>query len=111
VHCYAWDATECISSTQKYIELAKTWKAEGVWVTEFAFWTCGYRTQTQAGEQMRQFVQWMENEPLVMRYAWFTNRMYGTEVWAFSPQCNTALVGFDGTPTSFGTLYQSLGAN
>jgi hypothetical protein len=108
MHCYAWDANYCISYGQWFKNLATSWNIAKVWVTEFAFLTCNYQSVQQAGAEMVRFIDWMELDPMIARYAWFAARIQGTEDWSFPPECNTALVDFNsGQPTYYGQLYAS----
>ncbi len=82
MHCYQWTATECIQTTQQIEQLASQMGAE-VWVTEFAFYQ-GYdqRTVPQVQQEMQTYLSYLNSEARITHYAWFANRIYGTEPWA-----------------------------
>jgi len=57
---------------------------------------------------MELFVLWMENQPRVARYAWYTNRLIGDEPWC--PNCLWMTL-FDyksGEMTKLGKMYAKL---
>lgn len=70
-HCYWQTASQCIAVGQGIVSLAQ---GREVWCTEFAFWAQDW---TEAGP----FIDWMESEPMIKRYAWFATRIDGDEPW------------------------------
>jgi hypothetical protein len=85
-----------------YAKQAIDWAADHgipeVWITEFAL------QPIAAGEAgtiafMEQFTAWMREEPAITRWAWFSLGSY------WPPGYDTALVGPDGTLTTFGEVY------
>ncbi len=105
MHCYQWTASECIQTTQPFVQLAGQVGAE-VWVTEFAFYQ-GYnqRSAQQVEQEMQTYLGYLKSEPRVTRYAWFANRIYGTEPWANPPGWNSPLIDSRGVLTAYGTSY------
>lgn len=101
VHCYLWDAQQCIALTQKYLVWAREWGVPEVWVTEFAFSACGGRSIDQTAVEARRFIAWMDAEPMVTRYAWFTNRIRPDEAWILDYECVSPLFDSSGRPTAF----------
>lgn len=97
VHWYACD----LGALQWYIGLFKKYN-KPIWLTEFA---CGDRPHDQITlalqkEYMTAAVNYLENEPAVFRYAWFSGR--NNEI----PNIN--LLGNSGQLTELGQLYVSL---
>jgi hypothetical protein len=105
MHCYQWTATECIQTTQQFVQLASQVGAE-VWVAEFAFYQ-GYnqRTVQEVGQEMQTYLGYLKSEPRVTRYAWFANRIYGTEPWANPPGWNSPLIDSSGVTTAYASWY------
>lgn len=106
LHCYLYTAVECIELVRKYEVRAREWNIGEIWVTEFSFMTQGIRSEDEAWEQDRIFIDWMNNEPLVTRYAFFASRIWETEPWAFPAGWNTSLLNMDGSLTFWGLHYQ-----
>ena len=99
VHWYACD----LSALQWYIGLFKKYNRP-IWLTEFA---CGDRPHDQITldvqkKYMTDAVNYLENEPAVFRYAWFSGR--NNEI----PNIN--LLGSSGQLTELGKLYVNLPA-
>jgi hypothetical protein len=99
VHWYACD----LSALQWYIGLFKKYNRP-IWLTEFA---CGDRPHDQITldvqkKYMTDAVNYLENEPAVFRYAWFSGR--NNEI----PNIN--LLGASGQLTELGKLYVNLPA-
>lgn len=69
MHCYQWTATKCGIILRDYLQWARDWGVHEIWVTEFAFvpaWAA------DAEKEAKNFIQMLEAEPLVTRYALFT---------------------------------------
>ncbi|HVK94491.1 MAG TPA: glycoside hydrolase family protein [Noviherbaspirillum sp.] len=97
VHWYACH----VDALKWYIGRFKKYN-KPIWVTEFA---CGDNphdqiTLTVQKDYMRAAVDYLENEPAVARYSWFSGR--NNEI----PFIN--LLGADGTLTELGSLYVNL---
>jgi hypothetical protein len=97
VHWYACT----LSALQNYIN---GWKKYGkpIWLTEFS---CGDGDTSLANQKayMQAAIPYLENEPTVMRYAWFSGRTTAIP--------NVSLLGSDGQLTELGQLYESLTTN
>lgn len=93
VHCYLPGASDCIEWIMRFIDKARAWGIGQVWVTEFAF---ANPNETEA------FVQWMEAEPMIARYAIFVNRMDAGQWGEF------ALLDNAGRLTGMGRMYAAL---
>ena len=111
VHCYFVNEPSmqgCIALVRQYVDDAKTWNINRVWVTEFsAVAVDGLWNLEQAAEAENRFITFLENEPVVKRYAHFTNRIpLGSESWC--PGCEPmALVDNLGVLTALGRMYQA----
>jgi hypothetical protein len=106
VHCYAWQASACIQFTQNYYEAwAKAWGVPEVWVTEFSFATTGPNTPSQSIREGQTFIDWIESDPLITRFAWFASKIQGIEAW-LPPSFDTPLIDWtSGKPTAYGNMY------
>lgn len=92
VHCYLSEP-QCETHVQNVIQLADQWGITGgVWVTEFAF---------SGTADLQKFVAWMEANPRVARYAYFTNRDE-RYTWPMS------LFDSNGTMTEYGKVYRRI---
>ncbi|ATB38421.1 carbohydrate-binding protein [Cystobacter fuscus] len=99
VHWYACD----LSALKWYIGLFKKYN-KPIWLTEFA---CGDRPHDQITlevqkKYMTDAVAYLESEPAVFRYSWFSGRS------TYIPNVN--LLGASGQLTELGNLYVSLPA-
>lgn len=64
-HCYE-SFSYCQSHLLWYENMARQWNIPEVWVTEF-------NSVRRPASEMQQLVEWMESEPEITRYAFFTN--------------------------------------
>lgn len=97
LHCYLPTAQECIDLVQKYISWAREWDVPEIWVTEFAF---------EDWAEAQVFIEWMEREPIVRRYAWFASRIDGDESWAKEMGWKAPLLDADDALTLWGEHYR-----
>jgi hypothetical protein len=105
VHCYAWYASQCIPFTQQFESWANSWGVPEVWVTEFSFSPTSPSSPSGAIQQAQTFINWMEGESKVTRYAWFASKIQGTEGWA-SRYFITPIVDWNtGALTTYGNMY------
>ena len=104
VHCYFADsASGCRAIVEQVIGYAKEWEVPGgVWVTEFAPIV---RIESPDPDEARRFIQWLEDNPDVARYAWFPTRLDGSEYWNPNPDDWALLVKGDQI-TEWGELYR-----
>jgi hypothetical protein len=108
LHCYASGAnplrTICNQQVNKFAGWAEDWNIpEGIWVTEFAQVTT---SETAMVYFLDRTVSWMESNPAIDRYAWFSTRLRGDESYAFGGGVNTSLVDCDtGALTAAGREY------
>ncbi len=106
-HCYMWSAADCTAYLEQVKVMARTYGVNEVWVTEFGFSPCESRSLNETAREITTFVDWMKNDPMVTRYAWFTTRVpancawCGTKYWCQSP----GLIDLN-VLTFFGTLYK-----
>ena len=91
LHCYFVTAQDCIALIEWYKALAGKWNIREIWLTEFAFWrdtpNCSLDSAVVELDKLK---LWMERDPMLTRYAWYTNRL---------PQggkCATVLFDADG---------------
>lgn len=114
IHWYGWDAQNAIDSMNAIIEQARAWNISQVWLTEFAFLAssdtdlCWGHSQSQESAEAQRFLNWLDNEPMITRYAWFAPKIDPTAWWALQPpQCNSPLFDYDSDNlTLYGKLYQ-----
>jgi len=107
MHCYIPERGGCIALGQKFVRWAREWGVPEVWVTEFAFLP---KWAPDAEGQAREWVAWLEAEPMIKRYAPFTSYIPGgTWSWPHTePEANPSLfVGTESTElTEMGRWYQ-----
>ena len=93
VHWYGHGGLETVVNTMwnKY--------KKPIWVTEFASWDNSIPKMTLQLEKefMLKYVDWLENNPNVMRYAWFTGRATNNDY--------IDILGSSGKLTELGELY------
>ena len=70
-----------------------------IWLTEFSLG--GSATVAQQEAFMREAIPYLESQPNVFRYSWFSA----------DPIPNARLINSDGTPTALGQVYISLPSN
>ncbi|MBN1261078.1 MAG: hypothetical protein JXB35_10395 [Anaerolineae bacterium] len=93
VHCYLGTAEACIQHTERYIDLARDWGADGVWVTEW---------QMPSIAEAQEVRSWLDNEPEVLRWAYFAAR----SSWG---DTSKHLISPQGYETTFGTWFSESG--
>lgn len=72
IHCYMGNA----SSLKSYVERFKKY-GKPIWMTEFCAWENFIVNATAQMNFMSEAIQYMEQEPMVARYAWFIPRTSG----------------------------------
>lgn len=97
VHCYLPTADECIALVQQFEDWAAAWDVPEVWVTEFSF------VDTK---EEKQFVRYLQADPLVTRFAWFALSYRGSETWAPARDSQAPLVDASGKLTAWGSTYK-----
>lgn len=93
IHWYACSA----SALRGYLSQVEARYHKKVWLTEFS---CGDANDVSAAAQlayMKEALPYLESDPMVARYAWFTGR------WPERP--GAALLAADGTLTELGQFY------
>ena len=96
VHCYNNTSAQCIALAEQVIGWAVEWGVPEVWVTEFAFFDSSAMGEAQS------FIRWMTQEPMITRYAWYTNRLL-PDKWG----ATSTLLEFDtGALTPRGPMYR-----
>lgn len=100
-HCYVASALDCEALIQWYIDRANEWGVPEVWLTEFAYMPCTTSPRSPLTES-NSLIDWMERNPKVTRYAWYTNRQPPAD-----PCWSTALFDwYTGSITVYGTMYR-----
>lgn len=108
-HCY--DQRGFVSACQKDARQYLAWLDEwdvpgGLWLTEFGYVDTDRQAQV---EKLRDIAAWVEQEPRIVRYAWFATRYDGDEAWAVPEAYSTALMTCEsGEPTALGEAYMDL---
>ncbi len=77
------------------------------WVLEYAgaCWHSGTPYPTFNTETMQQVTAFFKNTAWVTRYAWFANRIWGSEPWGQNHQSCSLINPANGQPTSLGSMY------
>jgi hypothetical protein len=96
IHCYMNN----VSALQWYVGQFKKY-GKPIWLTEFAAWE-GEVTLTQQKSYMMGAVDYLENDPDVFRYAWFTGRHTG------APYIGILKDGLPGELTEVGNIYVNM---
>jgi hypothetical protein len=109
-HIYTSNLADARGVLSEFVALADEWR-KPLWISEFAFPPCFVGDNEAALALARQFVLELETQPQVQRYAWFANRVDGTEDWWPAtwpmPQCSTSLFDkLSGTPTVWGEWFR-----
>ena len=100
-HCYTETRPGlelCKQHLANYSRLANEWNAE-LWLTEFAV-VRGKVSDVDALAMEREWIDLLEHNRLVMRYAYFTNRVEDGHY------TNYRLINNDGSFNAFGVLYR-----
>lgn len=97
VHCYLPTADECIALVQQFEDWAAAWDVPEVWVTEFSF------VDTK---EEKQFIRYLQADPMVTRFAWFALSYRGNETWAPARDAQAPLVDISGKLTAWGSTYK-----
>lgn len=72
IHCYMGNA----SALKSYVERFKKYD-KPIWMTEFCAWESFISNATAQMKFMSEAIQYMEQEPMIARYAWFMPRTSG----------------------------------
>lgn len=103
-HCYRPTAAECIEIGTRFVGLAQAWGVEEVWCTEFAF-VPAY-SGGDADDEAAEFVTWLEQQPMITRYAPFVAHITCDWSWPdCRPSANPSLFAADGSLTEIGNWY------
>jgi hypothetical protein len=94
IHCYMAN----VSALQWYVGLFKKY-GKPIWLTEFAAWE-GEVTLDQQKSFLIGAVDYLENDPEVFRYAWFTGRHNGAPY--------IGLLNTPGQLTELGNIYMNM---
>jgi len=96
IHWYGWNGgCDTIDSFAGHVDWAEQW-GKPIWITEFS---CYGQSEPVTRNFHAMAIDFLENHPLVERYAWF--RTY----WNDPGFQNAALVQNNGTPTELGQDY------
>jgi hypothetical protein len=104
IHTYFCGASDCKAQVEYYIGLARRWNVPEVWITEWTFSPGMDGTRRQALTDMREYMAWMEHEPMIGRYAVWTIR---TECTGYAPDSyfDTPMFAQNGMITPMGEMY------
>jgi hypothetical protein len=105
IHTY-WgnDITAYQEQVRYYMALAQRWGVKEVWVTEFTLAPGLDRTVRETVDDLRAYVAWLDAQPMVTRYAPWTNRVECTD-WPPSSVFDTPMYAANGLPTEAGRIY------
>lgn len=107
-HCYLPTASQCEALIQQFEVWARAWGVKQVWLTEFNCSTLGNaRTEEQAWAECKKLMDFMDDDDMVGRYAYFAARVYGDEIWAFPVGFNASLLDKNGKDTFWGGKYKA----
>jgi hypothetical protein len=109
-HCYmisAADVANCQTLVRWFEARATEWGVPGgVWLTEFAVTTGSTLSVAQQLPVAQQFLSWLDAEPGVTRYAWWTTRAAGNEKWLPPSGLYSLLVDYyTNQLTTWGRMY------
>lgn len=106
-HCYSRYASECMTVLDWYLSQAWEWEIGEVWVTEYAMFPCGGNSMADAVAEAEKLRAYLEAQPLISRYAWYTTKIMGDEWFWGIPTCNPSLIDwYTGQLTPFGDAYR-----
>eukprot|EP00435_Cladocopium_sp_Y103_P037993 s1603_g10.t1 len=99
-----------LSGLQNLVENYKKF-GKKIWLTEFACADQRYDVSMQGQIKfMKEVVPWLEQEPAIEKYAWFS---YFTNEWSYgitNPNPDAGLVNWNGALSELGRVYVSLGS-
>lgn len=77
------------------------------WVPEYAgaCWHSGTQFPTKNKEMMTLGTQWLKDTPWITRFAWFSNRIKGNELWGLNHQSCSLVNPDTGALMELGVLY------
>jgi len=109
IHTY-WgnDITAYQEQVRYYIALAQRWGVKEVWVTEFTIAPGLDRTVRATVDDLRSYITWLDQQPMITHYAPWTNRV---ECAGFPPDSlfDTPLYAVNGMISENGKMYRSIG--
>jgi hypothetical protein len=108
MHWYGQRAQYGIAMAEWYKARAREWNVPEVWVTEFAVFACTNLSLAEAGAEARTLIEYFDSDPLITRYAWFTNRTRADENYVGAYMECSASPLFDwatGKPTFWRDVY------
>jgi len=80
-HWYGQRASDAIWLAEWYKSLAREWGVAEVWITEFAIIACTNLSLDEAGAEASALIDYFDNDEMITRYAWFTNRQRADDHW------------------------------
>jgi hypothetical protein len=109
VHTY-WGGTlaDYQQQVRYYIGLAEKWGVPEVWVTEFTISPGLERTVRASVDDMRAYIEWLDAQSMVTRYAPWTNRVECTD-WPPDSFFDTPMYGANGQLTEIGKMFRDIG--
>jgi hypothetical protein len=90
-----------LAALKNYIQKFETQFKKPIWLTEFSCLDGSLQpTAANQSTYMSQAVPFLESDPMIFRYSWFTGR--------YNTQPNVNLLGTSGTLTTLGNAYVGL---
>ena len=110
MHCYAASVggvAWCKQNLQQYREWVTKWNVpNGIWITELAFTPYGDYTEQDALRDESQWLDELNRDPFIRRYARFTNRW--NKAWMYCPGCIIyRMIDDDDNLLNAGKVYRS----
>ena len=110
MHCYASSVggvALCKQNLQQYRDWVTEWDIpDGIWITEFAFVPWGDFTEADALREESLWIDELNRDQFVQRYARFTNRW--NKDWTYCPECIIfRMIDDAGNLLRPGVLYQA----
>jgi hypothetical protein len=88
-----------------YIDLAKRWGVPEIWITEFTIAPALDRTLRESIDDQRAYLKWLEAQPMVTRYAAWTNRVECLDIIQPNGIFDTPMIAPNGMLTEMGKMY------
>jgi hypothetical protein len=111
IHTYSGNtAAAFIAQVRHAMNLARAWGIAEVWVTEFSLAPLLDRSIRDTSNELQVYLDFLDSEPLVTRYAIWTNRvecMRSIHGFAYEGQFDTPLFHMDGSMSELGRVYSN----
>lgn len=106
VHTY-WsnDLESYKRQVEYYIDLAKRWGVDEIWITEFTIAPALDHTLRESIDNQRAYLKWLEAQPMVTRYSAWTNRVECLDSIQPNGIFDTPMIAQNGMLTEMGKMY------